>query len=278
MLNIFRIFSISKDIKSHHWFKSYGQFADRLNLFYWWSRIGKGFGINGATSLVGIHQWTIKGEKQVSSAPSSYLYELGGEDLCLGQGAQVEGQLVPAHGHEGGAGLVPHLLGRWVPCRDVRVLPGAGGTGQRIVTWHKSGLSEALIGKIEVSISEWDIVFIVMILLVNGSVLFDSRPPLNGDSPWLCIGSLGAPGALPYSGRADPTQHRPIGSRVIRQNSSKYLGSIWQLCPALYSVLPLYWLREAIPRKNLLLFGHCQTALTPPRTPTRNIAEKSEIL
>ena len=52
-----------------------------------------------------------------------------------------------------------------------------------IVTWHISGLSEALIGKIEVSISEWDIVFIVMILLVNGSVLFDSRPPLNGDSP-----------------------------------------------------------------------------------------------
>ena len=77
------------------------------------------------------------GEKQVSSVPSSDIAVITSMSLVVRTSVwdrepRLRVSLSPAHGHEGGASLVPHLLGRRVPCRDVWVLPGAGGTGQHI--------------------------------------------------------------------------------------------------------------------------------------------------
>ena len=40
---------LNPESQSHQWFKSYGHFTEGVNFAYWWSFIGGGSAINGAT-------------------------------------------------------------------------------------------------------------------------------------------------------------------------------------------------------------------------------------
>ena len=73
--------------KSHHWFKSYGNFAEWVDFAYWWSFSGGGSAINGATpsSFYSISIGVSKLNHRLTTAKPEFFFSLTRGFLQLNQ-------------------------------------------------------------------------------------------------------------------------------------------------------------------------------------------------